>query len=70
VDVVGRNKLGELMFIVPNLLAGDYTLEVRATIHGSQDVRTGALDAMLTVAQEDAIYATSNTSRDVSRLSE
>ncbi|MBC8264311.1 MAG: DUF4469 domain-containing protein [Anaerolineales bacterium] len=31
-DVVGRNKPGELMFIVPaGLASGDYTLEVRAT---------------------------------------
>jgi hypothetical protein len=51
VDVVGRNKPGELMFMVPaGLASGDYTLEVRATIHGSEDVRTGALDATLTVS--------------------
>ena len=50
-DVVGRNKPGELMFIVPaGLASGDYTLEVRATIHGSEDVRTGALGATLTVS--------------------
>ena len=30
--------------------AADYTLEVRATVHGSEDVRTGALEATLTVA--------------------
>jgi hypothetical protein len=41
VDVVGRNKPGELMFMVPaGLAADDYTLEVRATIHDSEDVRT------------------------------
>jgi hypothetical protein len=51
VDVVGRNKPGDLMFTVPaGLAAGDYTLEVRATIRGSEDVRTGALGATLTVS--------------------
>jgi len=50
VDVVGRNKPAHLMFIVPQGLApGDYTLEVRATVY-SEDVRTGALDAVLTVS--------------------
>jgi hypothetical protein len=51
VDVVGRNKPADLMFIVPQGLApGDYTLEVRAVAHGSDEVRSGALDAVLTVA--------------------
>ena len=51
VDVVGRNKPADLMFIVPQSLApGDYTLEVRAVTHGSDEVRSGALDAVLTVA--------------------
>jgi hypothetical protein len=51
VDVVGRNKPGDLMFMVPaGLAAGDYTLEVQATIHGSEGVRTGALGATLTVS--------------------
>jgi hypothetical protein len=37
--------------MVPAALpASDYTLKVRATIHGSEDVRTGALKATLTVA--------------------
>jgi len=36
--------------MVPALLAADYTLEVRATVHGSEDVRTGALEATLTVS--------------------
>jgi hypothetical protein len=39
------------MFIVLQRLAsGDYTLEVRAVLRGTSDVRTGALDAALTVA--------------------
>ena len=50
VQVVARNKPGELIFMVPALLAADYTLEVRATVHGSEDVRTGALEATLTVS--------------------
>ena len=48
--MVGRNKPGELMFMVPALAAGDYTLEVRTVMRGSEDVRTGALEATLTVA--------------------
>ncbi len=32
------------------LPAADYTLEVRAIIRGGEDVRTGALEATLTVA--------------------
>ena len=48
--MVGRNKPGELMFMVPALAAGDYTLEVRARVYGSEDARAGALDATLTVA--------------------
>jgi hypothetical protein len=51
VAIVGRNKPADLMFMVPDTLtAGEYTLEVRATIHGSTDVRTGALEAPLTVS--------------------
>jgi hypothetical protein len=48
--VVGRNMPAELMFLIPEgLLAGDYTLEVRAGF-GDDDVRSGALDAPLTVS--------------------
>ncbi len=50
VAVVGRNKPGELMFVIPALAAGEYTLEVRAKVYGGEDVRAGALDATLTVA--------------------
>jgi hypothetical protein len=51
VEVVGRNKPAELMFLVPDSLpAGEYTLEVRATMRNNDDVRTGALDVPLTVA--------------------
>ncbi len=51
VDVVGCNKPGELMFLVPAVMAsGDYTLEVRAVLPQREDVRTGALEATLTVS--------------------
>ena len=49
VDVVGRNKPAELMFLVPtSLTSGDYTLEVRA-LFGSE-IRRGILSTSLTVA--------------------
>jgi hypothetical protein len=41
---------GKARVQVPALPAADYTLEVRATVHGSEDARTGALEATLTVA--------------------
>jgi hypothetical protein len=50
VDVIGRNKPAELMFTVPTLASGDYRLEVRAAVYGSQQVRTGALPMTLTVS--------------------
>ena len=51
VDVVGRNKPGDLMFTVPaGLVAGDYTLEVRATLRGSEELRTGVLWETLSVS--------------------
>ncbi len=50
VDVVGKNKPGELMFMVPDSLSpGDYMLVVRAGF-GEDDVRIGALETTLTVA--------------------
>jgi len=50
VDVVGKNKPGELMFMVPDsLAAGDYVLMIRAGF-GEDDVRMGTLEATLTVA--------------------
>jgi hypothetical protein len=47
-EVVGRNKPAELMFLVPMLPAGAYTVEVRARF-GSDDLRVGALDVPLSV---------------------
>ncbi len=50
VTVVGRNKPGELMFLVPEgLAAGEYTLEVRAILKGGTKIRSGRLDEVLTV---------------------
>jgi hypothetical protein len=50
VEVVGRNKPGELMFLVPALAAGTYTLEVRTVLNDNHEVRRGQLKAVLTVA--------------------
>ena len=49
VQMLARNKPGELIFMVPALPAADYTLEVRAAF-GEDDIRTGALEATLTVS--------------------
>lgn len=48
VTVMGRNKPGDLLFMVPALPAGEYVVEVRA-LFGSE-VRSGRLAASLTVA--------------------
>ncbi len=51
VAIVGKNKPGELLFLVPDGLAsGEYLLEVRAILKGGTEVRHGRLDAVLTVA--------------------
>ena len=50
VEIVGRNKPGELLFTVPVLAPGDYTLEVRAIFNETLQVRSGRLEAALTVA--------------------
>ncbi len=49
---VGLNRPGHLMFIVPELAAGRYRLEVRGPFNGNegQEVRAGRLDAVLTVS--------------------
>jgi len=49
VTVVGRNKPGELMFMVPELAAGAYTLLLRVA-YGDDDLREGVLRHALTVA--------------------
>ena len=50
VEVVGRNKPGELLFTVPVLAPGSYTLEVRTILNGNHEVRSGRLSAALIVA--------------------
>lgn len=42
-----RNKMGELIFIIPTLAAGEYTLQVRAMF--GQSVRSGSLQQALIV---------------------
>jgi hypothetical protein len=50
VETVSLNMPGQLIFRAPALPAGTYQLQVRAILHNSQDLRTGVLDAVLTVA--------------------
>jgi hypothetical protein len=47
VSVVGKNNPGELLFLVPaGLPTGEYSLTVQA-LFGQDDVRAGALEAVL-----------------------
>jgi len=49
ITTVQKNKPAQLVFLVPDgVAAGEYYVEVRARIHGGQDLRTGRLDASLT----------------------
>jgi hypothetical protein len=50
VETLVVNDPGHLAFIVPTLAAGDYKVEVRAVVNGDQEVRSGELDAVLTVS--------------------
>ncbi|MDR8391644.1 DUF4469 domain-containing protein [Aliifodinibius sp. S!AR15-10] len=46
-----ENRPSKLGFLVPEGLAsGEYTMEVRATVYDSKEIRTGTLDATLTIA--------------------
>ncbi|MES2438898.1 MAG: DNA-binding domain-containing protein [Verrucomicrobiota bacterium] len=50
VATVSTNKPGQLVFLIPATLAsGEYSVQVRARIFGSADVRIGTLDATLSV---------------------
>ena len=49
VTTVQKNKPSQLVFLIPTLVAGDYQIEVRARIAGGTELRTGRLDAILTV---------------------
>jgi hypothetical protein len=50
VATVSWNKERNVIFTVPALAAGEYTLEVRAIMNDNHSLRTGKLDAVLTVA--------------------
>jgi hypothetical protein len=50
IELAIRNMPKELIFVVPSLPPGEYTLQVRATTRSGEDLRTGALDQTLTVA--------------------
>lgn len=50
VEVVDRNTARVLVFLVPALSPGEYTLQVRATLNGGEELRTGVLKQQLTVA--------------------
>jgi len=47
-DIVGLNLPGKLMFIIPSLTAGEYTIEVRS-LFNEGDLRKGQLEQTLTV---------------------
>jgi hypothetical protein len=49
VATVQKNKPAQLVFLIPALVAGDYQIEIRARISGGTALRTGRLDAILTV---------------------
>lgn len=49
VATVQKNKPSQLVFLIPTLAVGDYQIEVRARISGGTELRTGRLDAVLTV---------------------
>jgi hypothetical protein len=49
-EEVGKNLPAELFFLVPALAPGDYTLEVRAAVNGSEEISVGKLLATLTVS--------------------
>lgn len=50
VEQVAENRPRQLLFLVPPLPAGDYTLQVRARAEDSPDVRSGQVWATLTVS--------------------
>jgi hypothetical protein len=50
VATVSTNKPGQLVFLIPATLAsGEYSIQVRARIFGSADIRSGNLDSTLSV---------------------
>lgn len=53
VAVIASATEGQLMFMVPALAAGDYTLEVRRAYTNSRSIRRGTLDHTLTVGASE-----------------
>lgn len=49
VAIVSINKPGQLVFLIPALESGEYSVEVRARMQSSKDLRTGTLDVGLSV---------------------
>lgn len=50
IDIVQKNKPSQLVFLIPAAApAGDYFLEVRARMSIGTELRTGHLDATLTI---------------------
>jgi len=49
-ETMVKNRLRELIFVVPALPAGTYELEVRAKVQDVDELRAGALDKPLTVS--------------------
>lgn len=51
ISIMVRNKPSNLIFMIPDALtAGTYTLEVRSILSGTKNIRSGMLDAELTVS--------------------
>ncbi len=48
-ETMVKNRLRELIFVVPALPAGECRLEVRSKFNGTEDLRAGALEGLLTV---------------------
>lgn len=52
VTVIASLTEGQTMFMIPQLAAGSYTLEVRRAYTASRTIRRGTLDSTLTVPQQ------------------
>lgn len=51
VSMLITNKPSELMFFIPDHLAGPFTIEVRTVFHNSKQLRKSRLDATITIEQ-------------------
>ena len=51
VTTIGRNMPAQLDFLVPLLIPGEYTLEVRAVINKGKEIKRSALQDVLTVLE-------------------